>query len=482
MAVDRTALTDCGNGIWRTAGACIIDRTGRKRLPIGDDGFERAISGSVVIDKTMLIADVLDSGYTATLFCRPRRFGKTLNLTMMQSFFEIPPDGHSRAPLFEGTDIWRASEGSYQQYQGAYPVIALSLRTAKGLTWQQTYDALKQTIIMEYERHRYLMESSMLSINEKAFFNAITSGQADSGAFAASLERLAGMLKAHHHSPVVVLIDEYDAPVMASHSAPNGGYYTEAVTFLKTWLTGTLKDSGKALAFACLTGVQRISKESIFSDLNNLAVNTALSNEFDERYGFTEHEVQALATYLGHPDCMAQARQWYDGYRFGSIDVYNPWSMLNYFKQGCTPDVYWGNTSGNSVIGELVHGADTDTLSKIYGLMKPNGMVAAPLDLGIVFPDIGARSEAIWSMLYLAGYLTTEDTAAPGMTTIARRLHIPNLEIASLYHAEIIDRFASEAGGNNRLESFQTALRNGDERALSQIITAILRDGAPIVD
>lgn len=277
-------------------------------------------------------------------------------------------------------------------------------------------------------------------------------GAAGESDYAGSLLYLARLLRIYHNRPVVPLIDEYDAPVMAGYSAPDGGYYREVVTFLKRLLTGPLKDGGEVLAFACLSGVQRITKESIFSDLNNVTVSTALSTVSDERFGFTDPEIAALASYLGHADCMDEAQRWYDGYRFGNVDVYNPWSALNYFNYDCAPDVYRGNTSGNSVVAGLVRQADEDTLGKIYTLMEPGGTVEAPLDLGIVFPEIGIRSDALWSMLYLAGYLTTEDVALPNNTRVRRRLRIPNAEVAELYRTEIVERFAGAVGGSNGLD------------------------------
>lgn len=457
-----TGLSRLGGGVWGAPGARIIDRTSKRRLPIGRDGFEVAADQCVVADKTMLIADILDSGYAATPLCRPRRFGKTFNMTMMKAFFELAPDGRSRAPLFEGTEIWDADGGSYRAYQGIYPVIHLSFRTAKGLDWAQAYEAIKNLVIAEYERHAFLATSDKLLDSQKKRFLSVLEGSASAGEYVDSLLFLARCLRIHYDRRVVVLIDEYDAPVMAAYSAPNGGYYLEAVTFLKNWLTGTLKDGGEVLEFACLTGVQRISKESIFSDLNNLVVSTALNTTFDERYGFTDSEVAALATYLGHHDCMNIARRWYDGYRFGRIDVYNPWSVLNFLENGGVPDVYWGNTSGNSVVGDFIHRADAETLERAYALLEPGGTVKAPLDLGIVFPDggseidgMGPRTDSVWSMLYLAGYLTTEDTATPNNTRAPRRLRIPNTEVAKLYSTEIIERFGSlppkERGGGPRL-------------------------------
>ena len=358
-AVMTVELREHGDGIWTAPGARVIDRTGRKRLPIGDDGFSRAAAASVLVDKTALIADVLDSGYTATLFCRPRRFGKTLNMTMMKAFFEAPPAGVADPSLFEGTEIWELDGGSYREYFAAYPVIYLSMRTAKGNTWEQTYGALKDMIAAEFARHPYLLDSENIGPHDKGAVRDILSGSASESDFAGSVLFLARLLRAHHGRPVVLLIDEYDAPVMAGYSASDGGYYSDVVAFLKRLLTGPLKDGGEVLAFACLTGVQRISKESIFSDLNNLVVSTALSTDSDERFGFTSDEVASLISYMGYPDeeYANEARRWYDGYRFGNAEVYNPWSLLNYINYGCSADVYWGNTSGNVVVGDLIRSA-----------------------------------------------------------------------------------------------------------------------------
>ena len=345
-SVSGTGLTSCGDGVWDAPGARIIDRTGNKRLPIGRDGYVPAMQESVVVDKTMLIADIIESGYAVTLFCRPRRFGKTLNMTMLKAFFELPGTDirmRDTAPLFEGTRVWEAQGGKYRAYQGAYPVIHISFNTVKKLDWPTGLSAIRSLMAQEYIGHNCLRDSPALTEEDHAYFRRVAAMTAEPGEFVDSLTRLCSMLHRHYDRPVVLLVDEYDAPVMAGYT---NGYYREVVDFLKGWLTGSLKDGGASLAFACLTGVRRITKESIFSDMNNLTVSTPLTVEFDERYGFTDAEVAALAAYLGHGGCMAEAREWYDGYRFGQIDVYNPWSVLNYIDSGCAVDVYWGIAVG----------------------------------------------------------------------------------------------------------------------------------------
>lgn len=477
---EQIELTSRGNGVWAAPGARIVDRSGRKMLPIGRDGFVPAMQDCVVVDKTMLIADVLDSGYAVTLFCRPRRFGKTLNMTMMKAFFEQPEDsGLNLDELFEGTEVWEADGGRYREYLGAYPVVHFSFNTVKKLTWDESRGAIYGLIQTEYARHRRLDGSDALLRTDAALYERIVSGTATQADYAASLEALCRMLRAEHGRQVVVLIDEYDAPVMAGYT---NGYYREVVDFLKGWLTGALKDGGAALKLACLTGVQRVTKESIFSDLNNLFVSTALSSDFDERYGFVGPEVAALGTYLGHADCLREVKEWYDGYRFGESEVYNPWSLLNYYRQGCTPDVYWGNTSSNSVIGHAVNYAGPDTLAKLYRLLEPGGTVAAALELGTVFPDVGVREGALWSMLYLAGYLTTDLTAAPNDSRLRRPLRIPNKEISRLFRGEVIDRFSREAGGDDALDELHQALVEGDEQGVDEALGRVMRTSPSVRD
>lgn len=470
------------NGVFRTDGATLIDRAGRKMLPIGDDGFERAARQSVLVDKTALIADVLGSGFSATLFCRPRRFGKTLNMTMMRAFFEAAPLGAGNRELFEGTDIWEMRGGAYREELGSSPVVYVSMRAAKGASWPDTLGALKSAFAAEFARHDYLGRSPKLTEGDHEYFLRMAYGKGSDDEYADSLIGLMRLLRKHHGSYVVVLIDEYDAPVMASYSTSDGGYYEQVVSFLKRWLTGALKDGGEAPRFACLTGVQRISKESIFSDLNNLVVDTALNVRFDERFGFTDAEVSALAAYLDHADCMPEARRWYDGYRFGEGHVYNPWSVLNYLSSDCSPDVYWGNTSSNEVVGNLLRHAGGEVLSNVYRLLEPGGSVLAPLDLSVVFPDVGVRPGALCSMLYLAGYLTTDDVRLPNNTRILRRLRVPNSEVSELYRTDIVGRFSDVAGGEDRLAAFHHAVVVGDENTVERELTRIVRGSASAFD
>ena len=463
----------CENGIYRMGDVRIMDRRGDRRLPIGDDGFETVTARSVFVDKSMLAADVLDGDFKVTLFCRPRRFGKTLAMTMLKSFFEIPTDGVSRASLFEGLEIWDARDGRYRAEQGARPTIFFTLNDVKKSTWEECYRALEGKAAAEYQRHGYLAESSALGEAEKAQFERVRDMRGSRNDVESSLRQLALYLRKHHGRNVVILVDEYDAPVMAGHEK---GYYRPVVDFMKGWLTGALKDGGAALDLACLTGVQRIAKESIFSDLNNLTVDTALDTESDERFGFTEAEVAALAAYLGHPHKRDEVRYWYDGYRFGAADIYNPWSVLNYFSRGCRPGVYWANTASNAAVGDAVRASD-ESLRDVFALMEPGGFVERPLDMGVVFSESGERGKALWSQLYLAGYLTTNDNEDPGNRRIRRRLRLPNREVAEVFRTEIVERFEDEYGGYERLGALHDALVAGDAAALEAALSCVLAAG-----
>ena len=467
------------NGIYLRTDARLLDRTGERRLPLGFDGFEPVAARSVFVDKSMLVADVLDSGQAVTLFCRPRRFGKTLAMTMLKAFFELPPDGVSRAPLFEGLEVWGAHDGRYRAEQGVRPVVFFSFNDVKKPDWAIAYGALEQKIAVEYRRHSYVLEGGALDSTERASFARLMAGEASRAEVESSLRQLCLYLKKYHGRDVVVLIDEYDAPIMAGY---DGGYYHEVIAFIKGWLTGAFKDGGVALDFACMTGVQRVAKESIFSDLNNVTVDTALDTASDERFGFTEHEVALLAEHLGFAHRREEVKTWYDGYRFGNADIYNPWSVLSYFAKGCRSGVYWANTASNTPIGDAVRSLNSEALSDVYSLLQPEGVLKAPLDLEMVFPEDGVGGEELWSLLYLAGYLTTDDVQDPTDDVLLRRLRIPNHEVSLIFSREVVKRFRQVAGGPRRLAGLQEALREGNVQGAQAELERILLDCVAPVD
>lgn len=450
-------------GVIAVPGARLTDLSGDRRVGTGSDLFPEVFSHGIFVDKSLLIRDVALGGQT-TLFCRPRRFGKTLAVTMLKDFFECAPCADPQArSRFERLGIWEADEGRWRDHQGMYPVVMLSLKGAAMETWEGTRQALAHLMALEFGRHRYLLEGPSLADEERLRFERILGEKPTEVELAFSLRFLTDALAAHHGRNCVVLIDEYDAPITAARS---GGFYREAVAFMHLWLTNALK-TNPSLWRGVLTGVQRISKESIFSGLNNIRVNTPLDPLSDERFGFLPAEVEALAAYLGHADKLGTLREWYDGYRFGDADIYNPWSVLSYFGGNCTAQPYWVNTSGNSVLAEAVRDAAPEAMGKMYALLAGEPVYEA-IDPNIAFGDAYALSSPLWSLLYLSGYVTSNDTSYPEDPDYERPLRIPNREVAQVFRREVMARGSVLAGGMDRLRALHRALVAADAATVEE--------------
>ncbi len=459
----------CNGSVGTRGEANVLDRRGAGIVPIGIESFDDVVSRFVYVDKTLLVSELVDRG-GVTLFCRPRRFGKSTALRMLQSYFEAPVEDYvdDRRALFDGLAIAGAGD-YYTREQGAHPVIYLGLNSCGGSTWESMRNSIARVVADEYGRHAYLMESPRLSPVERRMFERVWSEEGSDEDLKGSLQRLSRMLARHHRSSTVILIDEYDKIVTEGHLH---GYRDEATAFLKRWLTGALKGTVD-LYLAALTGVQRVSKESIFSDLNNFRVDTALDHRFAEAFGFTTAEVGALASRLGHADRVGELAAWYDGYDFGGEAIYNPWSVLNYLDQGCVAQPYWTNTSSNEVVRRMIARADEGTNARLTELAGGSA-VEAQLDLSVVFGQIDSDTSAIWSQLYLAGYLTTHDVEEPNSARKARSLVVPNLEIRELFQGELVDRAASATGGRDVLRALHAALASGDADALAHELAQAL--------
>lgn len=456
--------------IGAASGARLTDFAGDRVVGTGVDTFSDVVRDCVFIDKSMLVADVAKPPYgKVRLFCRPRRFGKTLAISMLKAFFECAPAADpAMDQVFQKLAIWEADGGRWRSHCGRYPVVFLSLKTSTGRTWDVERDRFAMAMADEYARHDYLLQSPSLKPHERVRFTRILNGEASHAELESSLRDLVRILARHHGQRCVVLVDEYDAPVTAAYE---GGFLGEAVDFMRNWLSDALKTNSD-LAFGVLTGVQRISKESIFSGLNNIEVNTPLSTTSDERFGFTPAEVDALAVYMGHAEKTAEVRAWYDGYRFGSTDIFNPWSVLSYFEHGCQPMAYWVNTSGNALVGDLVRRADRATTADLYDLAARRA-VEAPIDVNVAFGDLRPGSAAMWGLLYLSGYVTTDDTDPRGSANLPRCLRVPNREVAEVFSAEISERFRAEAG-DAVLNDLHAALLSGDAEALGARLCEVL--------
>lgn len=419
------------NGSARVAGKPhIVDRAGRGQLPVGIESFEDVLRQFVYVDKTLAVKELIDR-QGVTLYCRPRRFGKSTFLRMLQCFFEMPADGiRGREELFEGLAI-AESDPRYMAECGAHPVIYLNLAGCGGTSFEETGSHIGRMVGREYVRHAYLARSQSLMSFERRRFERIAAGEATASELAGSLADLSGFLARHHQAQVVILIDEYDTPVNDAHVH---GFREDVLGFYRAWLSDALKGTTD-LYCAALTGVLRVSQESIFSELNNVQMDTTLDDDHAEAIGFTEAEAEALAAYTGRADRVAEMRAWYDGYSFGRTKAYNPWSVLNFLRKN-EAQPYWTNTSRNGIVTELIAQAGDDQTVEL-AMLASGGVVKKPLDLRTVFDDLTHNPEAVWPQLYQSGYVTTEDTGFPNDSRRLRHLKVPNLEVRELFTSEL---------------------------------------------
>ncbi|MCR5661550.1 MAG: AAA family ATPase, partial [bacterium] len=406
--------------------------------PIGITDFnEIRTENFYFVDKTCLISKLLHSKAKSVLFTRPRRFGKTLNMSMIQYFFDCNPiEGLTPAEnrrLFDCLSVCQDAEAIAEQ--GKYPVIFMSLKDMKYLTWEKFFGRFKSGIEEQANRFSYLLESAALNERDKTKFTELSSPNISEEACSQSLRLLSGLLKKHHGAPAIILIDEYDAPIQKAYEK---SYYEEMITFMRNFLSESLKDN-PALKFACLTGVMRVAKESIFSGLNNLTVDTVLSKKFADCFGFTQKEVDDLAKYLGHEDKLPEIKTWYDGYLFGEKEIYNPWSVLNYFTHDNEAKAYWVSTSSNGVVTEVLQKADDDTREQLLGLLDGKA-VKAEVETSISYRELTGETNSIFSFLLMTGYLKPQEELEDGYYLLT----IPNREIRKVYPREILSMLKNE--------------------------------------
>ncbi len=402
-------------------------------LPIGASNYKLVSTEYYYVDKTLLIKELLDERAVITLFTRPRRFGKTLNMDMLRTFFEKTPEDTSK--YFKDKKIWQAGE-KYTSQQGKYPVIFLSLKDANKDNWQDLYSRLKATITDEFLRHKELKKSTRLS--NTAFYEKIIAGTGNITDYATSLLRLSQMLHEHYRQQPIIIIDEYDTPIQAGYI---NGFYEQAIQFIRDLFSSALKDNPH-IAFGFLTGILRVAKESIFSGLNNINVNSLLERRYSDYFGFTTEEVQAMATYYQADDKMSELQEWYDGYKFGNTEIYNPWSVLKYFNNYCEAEPYWVQTSENSTIREIIKGLDTSICENLRALLNGSA-VESIVDTSIIYPKLKEQQTNIFGFLLMTGYLKSiKTTRANGICLC--ELSIPNKEIQSVYSQEIVALLADK--------------------------------------
>ena len=406
----------------------------RKPIPVGTEDFKVLVDKEYCfVDKTLLIKDLLDEGAAVNLITRPRRFGKTLNMSMIQRFFEKTEK--SNAYLFEGLKINNAGE-KYLKHQGQYPVITISRKDMDKSDYESAFVFFKNAVTEEFGRHNYLKDSSELSESEKEKFLSIRDEKAKDIEYESALRFLSVCLEKHFHAKVILLIDEYDVPLENAHFK---GFYDKMVELVRSVFKGVLK-TNPSLELAVLTGCLRISKESIFTGMNNLKVYPVTEQMFSEYYGFTEDEVKEIAEYYNLSDRFDEMKRWYDGYLFGKTEIYNPWSIINYISSVLNGNdisckAYWINTSSNSIIRQLIEQSDENTKQKIEHLIA-GGSVKAVINQNSVYSDLDVNNDDIWSFLLFTGYLKQINSEFINKRTVSEMV-IPNLEVLTVYEDTI---------------------------------------------
>jgi len=426
----------------------------KKKLPVGLSDFKRVITDNYYyVDKSLFIRELIDQGAQALLIPRPRRFGKTLNLSMLRYFFEKTEEDHSA--LFHHLKIWQAGE-EYTRHQGKYPVIFLTFKDVKESTWESALEKIKRLIQEEFSRHRKARNAGPLNSGREEYFGSIINLTASQGAYEDSLKTLCGYLAQYYGKQVILLIDEYDTPIQAGYV---NGYYSEVIGFMRNFLSGGLKDNVH-LEKGVLTGIMRVAKESIFSGLNNLGVFTLLRREFSSCFGMTESEIQnALLDF----DLMSQqdeVKAWYDGYVFGDQVIYNPWSIINYLNSAdkeCHP--YWVNTSDNAVIEQLLTRGGAELQADLESLISGEG-VEKSIEESIVFSEIEHSEDLLWSFLLFGGYLKYVGKR-PLDTRWLYRLQIPNSEVRHVYD-RLVRRWFETRYENKKVQMMLLALTRGE--------------------
>ena len=443
------------------------------KLPVGIENFEEIRKlGFDYIDKTKLIAQLLDNWGKVNLFTRPRRFGKTLNMSMLRAFFEIGTD----PTLFDGLYISK-NQSLCGQYMGKYPVIFISLKGVDGMTFEEAVVRTTTIVKTEARRHYYLKDSSKLVNEEIDQFEQLLSGKAED--ITDSIRLLSELLYRHYEQKVIILIDEYDVPL---DKAFQNGYYHEMVKLMRGILGQALK-TNDFLQFAVLTGCLRISKESIFTGLNNFKVLSILDARFDEQFGFTDGEVKKLLADYGFSSYFAEVKEWYNGYHFGNADIYCPWDVINYvdqlkYDQTAIPQDYWSNSSGNAIVRSLIDKADIQTKNEIERLIAGE-YIEKEISQELTYDEIDNKIENLWSVLFTTGYLTQHGRTENGKY----RLTIPNKEIRNLFTRQIREWFrdVSQKDGE-KLNVFCNAFVEKNPDKIEQIFSDYLWNTISIRD
>ena len=451
-------------------------------LPIGQSFFDKVIeSGYYYVDKTLLIRDIIDSGAAVTLCTRPRRFGKTLNQTMLKCFFEDTAQlcGKDTRSLFKGLNIEKEGQ-EYLEHQGKYPVIFLSFKDVAGNTFERTFAEIKKVIAREFKRHKYLT-AKITDEDDLELFKLISSRKGTYEDYSDSIRFLSECLEDYHGKKVIILIDEYDVPLNNSH---HDGFYNELIIFIRILFSSALKDNSH-LQFAVVTGCLRVSKESIFTGLNNPKIVSILSKDYAEHFGFTQSEMNTILAHYGLENKLPVVKDWYDGYIFGDTEVYNPWSSLNVVDSWLadineSPKPYWVNTSGNDIVRKLIDLADAETRTELETLIS-GGKISKEIQEDITYTEIENNADNLWNFLFFTGYLkkTGERSDENGVLTLD--LAIPNTELMYIYKTKIQEWFKEQVKQKNFRQLYE-AILNGNTEVVQNELNDLLLDTISYLD
>ena len=442
----------------------------KKRLPVGLENFEQIIKDNYYyVDKTGLISELIRNGGMVNLFTRPRRFGKTLNMSMLEYFFSI-----------EGDKSILKDPKLCDEYMGKYPVISVSLKGINAAAYEGAFDFAVQIMQRAAEAFQFLCDSECLSEHDKEAYKKLLDSNMSEAVFCSGLRRLSELLAKHYGTKVILLIDEYDVPLAKAFA---NGYYDQMVFLIRNLLEQALK-TNSSLKLAVLTGCMRISKESIFTGLNNFTTFTIADVDFDEYFGFTDQEVRDLLTYYECADKYESIKEWYDGYRFGNVDVYCPWDVVSYLRSLRTnreaiPQNYWINTSSNAEVKEFIRQSKNLTTKREIERLMAGESITKTIHPELTYKEMYESIENIWSVLFATGYLTQS-----GQVDARKfKLRIPNLEIRDIFKTQIMEYFKeSVAKDGDMLGRFCKALKNGEEKKVEDIFESYLKKTISIRD
>lgn len=429
-----------------------------KSLPIGVSDFKLATTGYYYVDKTLMIRDFLDKKPMVSLFTRPRRFGKTLNMDMLRVFFE--KTNKDTSVYFKDKQIWQCGN-YYTKHQGQYPVIFLTFKDIKSMTWEETFQKIRRLISLEFIRHNELETSSVLTSYEKEQYHLLAGDTGDEVDCQMGLQLLSLLLHKHYGRECIIIIDEYDTPIQQGHTC---NFYPEIVNFMRNFFSGGLKDNPH-LAFGFLTGILRVAKESIFSGMNNLKTYSILDDGYSSYFGFTEKEVKDMLRYYGKDDKYNELSEWYDGYRFGNTEIFNPWSVINYISDNCFPKAFWQSTGSNEIIGEIIQTATPEITKDLYKLLCGE-KIAAYIDTGVIYPEVQNNPYSIYSFLLVAGYLKVANIYPQSDGNFMCDVAIPNKEITFVYEKEVLNR----TNQNSLAISISQAIFSKDTQKLQALL------------